>query len=539
MSVSAYPSDAEAPVAINGAAREREHDPAFLRVFCGVPAGVSDAEVIEGAEAVREMHAARERYEASVLRAKLLTSGWRDAVPDAEASFVPFPTDVLPHAAANLVRGQAAALDVDEAAVAVPVVVALAAAVGNVFAAAPKRTWHERPAVWAVLVMPSGAKKSGAVEAAVSPTLRFEADARAEHEAEAEAYAADLAQWEELTKAQQKSTPKPIPPPARRRFRVGDTTVESVASVHAENARGLLLYRDELSAWVGSFDRYSRGDADLANWIEMCGGRSAVIDRKSNRDRPTIHVPFPNVSVIGTIQPRTLRQKLGPPHFDSGFAARLLFVEPPSRPRRWTDADVTPEVLSAYDALIRRVYSVGMGEAPAPIDLTPEAKALFISFVNENGRLIDRTPEGPIRASLSKIEAYAVRFALAFHIADVAADRVPTEPGPLPANALARGIFLARWFRREQARVYIRHGFAEVSLDRDERLARKLPEAFTWQDVKEVWEVGKSGAYNVIERLLSKGFAEDEAHGRYRRTVGGMDTPGGLVDFLDFGPETT
>ena len=57
--------------------------------------------------------------------------------------------------------------------------------------------------------------------------------------------------------------------------------------------------------------------------------------------------------------------------------------------------------------------------------------------------------------------------------------------------------------------------------------------------MKEVWEVGKSGAYNVIERLLSKGFAEDEAHGRYRRTVGGMDTPGGLVDFLDFGPETT
>lgn len=511
-------------------------DPAFLRAFCGVPTGVTDAEVLAGVEAVRGWHAAQQAETLARARAAALTSDWRDTVPG-ESSFVPFPTEVFPGPVADHVRAQAAALDVDEAAVAVAHVVALAAAVGNAYAVSPKRSWTERAAVWAVLVMPSGAKKSGAVEAGVGPALSIEADARAEADAEAERHRAELSQWEELSAAEKKRTPKPAEPARAARVRVGNTTVESVATVHADNPRGLLLYRDELSAWLGSFDSYKSGDADLANWIEMCGGRAGVIDRKSDKDRPTLHVSFPNVCVVGTTQPGTLRQRMSPGHFSTGFAARLLFVEPPTRPRRWTDADVTADVAEGYARLIRDLYAVPMPpDGPAVLPLAPAALALFVEFVNAHGRLMGRAPDGPLVASLSKAEGYALRFALALHVADAALDGRASEPGPVSASALSRGLRLARWFAREQARVYARHGFAEATMDRDERNARKLAETFAWKDVADVWEVGKSGAYVVVDRLLSKGLAEDEAHGSYRRTTtGGPDAPGGLVDFLDYG----
>ena len=517
----------------NGAASQPA-DVAFLRRFSGVPDGVSDAEVVAGVEAMRAWHLAREAEAAARSRAASLTSGWRDT-PPGESSFFPFPTATLPAAAAANVRAQAAALDVDEAAVGVATLVALAAAVGNAYAIAPKRSWTERAAVWAVLVMPSGAKKSGAVEAAVAPALAIEAETRAEREAELATYNEEMARWKKLSAAEKKRTDEPDEPEQRPRLRVGDTTVESVAVVHADNPRGLLLYRDELSAWLGSFDRYASGDADLANWIEMCGGRVATIDRKSNKDRPNITVALPNVSVIGTTQPKTLRQRLGPPHFDSGFAARLLFVEPPARPRRWSDADVTRDVSEGYAGLIRQLYGIAMpAGGPTVLPLSAEARTLFVAFYNEHADVMNRTAEGPLRASLSKLEAYALRLALVLHVAEAQRIGYGNAPGPVSAEAVARGIQLTRWLRREQARVYAIHGFSDASLDRDERTARRLPETFTWQDVKEAWQVSKSGAYNVIERLLSKGLAEDVSHGTYRR-LAERDTPGGLLDFLDFG----
>ncbi|MGC8625428.1 MAG: DUF3987 domain-containing protein [Phycisphaerae bacterium] len=44
-----------------------------------------------------------------------------------------------------------------------------------------------------------------------------------------------------------------------------DSTVEALASVLAENPRGVLLERDELQGWFASFDRYAKGSGgDLA-----------------------------------------------------------------------------------------------------------------------------------------------------------------------------------------------------------------------------------------------------------------------------------
>jgi hypothetical protein len=62
------------------------------------------------------------------------------------------------------------------------------------------------------------------------------------------------------------------PKPTRTRYRTGDPTTEAVVRILEDNPQGVLLARDELAAWLGSFDRYAHGAADLQFWIEVWGG---------------------------------------------------------------------------------------------------------------------------------------------------------------------------------------------------------------------------------------------------------------------------
>jgi hypothetical protein len=53
-------------------------------------------------------------------------------------------------------------------------------------------------------------------------------------------------------------------PPVRPRIRVADATVEALGALAAALPRGLLLVRDELTGWLGAFDKYGGGGSDRA-----------------------------------------------------------------------------------------------------------------------------------------------------------------------------------------------------------------------------------------------------------------------------------
>ena len=83
------------------------------------------------------------------------------------------------------------------------------------------------------------------------------------------------------------------------------------------NPRGLLQKRDELSGWLGGFDKYSEGN-EAAQWLEFHSGNSIRIDRKGG-EKKTIYIPRALVSVTGTIQEPVLRNLLAvddAKHFD-------------------------------------------------------------------------------------------------------------------------------------------------------------------------------------------------------------------------------
>src|SRR5262245_61850795 len=200
------------------------------------------------------------------------------------------------------------------------------------------------------------------------------------------------------------------------------------------NPRGLLLARDELAGWIGSFDRYSgkgKAGADVANWLSMFNAESIIVDRKTGTPR-TIHVPQAAICVTGGIQPGILQRALGTEHRESGLAARLLLTCPPRKAKKWTEADIDPRAEAAlagiFDRLYERQPNEDDGEArPMPVRLDAPAKSAWTAYYDahatEHAELT-----GDLSAAWSKLEEYAARLALVVHFARWAAN------DPLLAN---------------------------------------------------------------------------------------------------------
>ena len=305
----------------------------------------------------------------------------------------PFPLDTLPDAVAGYARAASRAIPADPAFVAMPMLAVLSAAIGAKARIQLKRGWEEPPTIWTMLVAPSGSSKSPALQYALRPVYRLEAHERDVYEHKRTAY--------ERAKEGGEKAEKPV----RRRYRTGDATVESVVSVLSENPHGILLARDELAAWIGSFDRYANGAADLQAWIEMHGGLQVSTDRKTSGN---VTIDRPAVAVTGTIQPGTLRDKIGEIHFDTGFAARLLMAQPPVQPKEWTEADVARETDEAYETLLQRLYEF----EPLQLTLTQAAKEKWIRFVNDHGQRVYEMAGGVRKTITSKEEMHAARLAL-------------------------------------------------------------------------------------------------------------------------------
>src|SRR3954464_6542630 len=116
--------------------------------------------------------------------------------------------------------------------------------------------------------------------------------------------------------------------PVRPRVRVADATGEVLGAPAAALPRGLLLVRDELSGWLGGFDKYGGGGADRAFAIEMYGGRSYVVGRVKHPQ--PIRIPHLSIGVLGGVQPDKLSAIIEGP--DDGLASRLLWVWPDAIP---------------------------------------------------------------------------------------------------------------------------------------------------------------------------------------------------------------
>ena len=404
---------------------------------------------------------------------------------DVPQRFVPFPVDALPEPMRSFVADGAAAIGCDPSYIALPLLSATAAAVGQTRRLRLKNEWCASAIIWAAIIGESGTAKTPAFKLALSPTKDRErrafeqhATAMADHEAKMLVYEKDLAQWKR-SKGNEPQPEKPTEPQAER-FLVVDTTVEALAPILLANPRGVLLARDELAGWIGSFDRYAGkkggGGGDAASWLSMHSGESIIVDRKMGNPR-TIYVPHAAVCISGGIQPGIFQRVFGAEHRESGLAARLLLANPPRKAKEWTEADIDPHIKAAMEQVIVRLYElqpqfdIAGRPYPATCTLTPAAKAAFIAYFDEHAKEQSNL-SGDLSAAFSKLEEYAARLSLVIHLVRWAANDPAVESeATVDGQSMAAGIRLATWFKREAVRIYALMGESD-----DDRNLRRLVE---------------------------------------------------------------
>ena len=283
---------------------------------------------------------------------------------------------------------------------------------------------------------------------------------QAEHETELLRYDKALAAWKRDKRGDDVPPEKPHCSPLVR-LMVSDTTVEALAPILLANPRGILLARDELAGWIGSFDRYvgGKGAADAAHWLSMHAGESVLVDRKTGPAR-VVHVPAAAVSVTGGMQPGILNRVVGLEHRESGLLARLLLAMPPRRRKHWTEAELPSEVEASVRTIFDRLYSLeadrdGDGNPrPHVVCLTRSSKRAWVDFFNEHAAEQVELA-GDLSAAWSKLEGYAARLALIVHLVSWAAGDPTLDPPEAADEAsIEAGIAMSRWFGHEARRVY-------------------------------------------------------------------------------------
>src|SRR5262249_27496519 len=121
---------------------------------------------------------------------------------------------------------------------------------------------------------------------------------------------------------------KPPPPPRPRRINVDDATMEVLPLILADNPRGLIMVRDELSALILGLNQYKAGGkgSDRANLLKIWSGDMIVRDRVNHEANIPIRCPHPALSIVGGLTPDMLGELMDPKGRADGFIDRFLLV---------------------------------------------------------------------------------------------------------------------------------------------------------------------------------------------------------------------
>jgi hypothetical protein len=249
-----------------------------------------------------------------------------------------------------------------------------------------------------------------------------------------------------------------------------------LAEILEDNRRGTLAARDELAGWIGSFTKYKgkQGGSDVPNWLELNRAGTVIIDRKTG-ERRTLFIKRASVSVTGGIQPGVLAKALTADLLDSGLAARLLPCWPPRVPKKWSEAEIDPDTEKMYHDLLDRLLRLDFTKdrdgksTPRVLCLSDAAKPVWVHFYDQWAKE-QAAVEGELAAAYSKLEGYAARFALLYHVVGYAALKAD-DAVTIDAEAIEAGITLARWFAGEARRIY-----STLSESTEERETRRLIE---------------------------------------------------------------
>ncbi|MGB3312322.1 MAG: DUF3987 domain-containing protein [Nodosilinea sp.] len=274
-----------------------------------------------------------------------------------------------------------------------------------------------------IIVAPTGTKKTPAQSVILKPLTILEESAANDYAAQIANYDQEHREWLKTSRGDKDPGPEPKKP-IRQRYITQDSTLAARIQIHSENPRGLLLYKDEASAFITERGRFTSGKGDggefEADLSEFNGG-AVMIDRKGDG---SVFMAKTAINRVGATQYSTLQRLMGGHNDDCGEFARYLFCAaeaPPSKidlDKDVGDIGLTSTVMSLFDALYKLPEQ--------SYRLSPEAKTGFQNYQHELTERQIAEDHPSLQSAYPKFETYFGRFILWLHLVNAAlADQTP------------------------------------------------------------------------------------------------------------------
>lgn len=362
---------------------------------------------------------------------------------------------------------------------AMTMMISLAAVIGCSIQITPKqydKSWRVVPNLWGIVIGRPSMLKTPSLEEALYCLKCLESDSQREYEDAVQQYNVDAKFLELQSKDTEKkvkallakgkesqarellaTNTSEIQPPTRKRYMVGDATIEKIGELLKENPNGLLCKRDELSGFLRTIDNESRPN-DRAFYLEgFNGSGSYVYDRIG---RGTIDIPNHVISMIGTIQPgryanyvdAAIRQGQG----DDGLSQRFQLAVFPNEPKKWKNVDrehdqeAKEQVASIFQALVALVSKI---EEPTVVSFSTEAQEIFNQWREEleNEKLCNTDEHPALVSHLAKYRSLMPSLALIIHLVDCCQSGVIP---PVSATAAGKACAFCEYLESHAQRIY-------------------------------------------------------------------------------------
>jgi len=253
------------------------------------------------------------------------------------------------------------------------------------------------------------------------------------------------------------------------RYFVDDCTVEALARLLCHHGGRLAQFGAEGTAFEIASGRYSDSDCfDI--YLKAHDGDVFRSDRIT---RESLSCDCPCLTAGLMVQPEVIRGIHSPRAKGLGFLARWLYAFPsPKVGARDIRPDPIPEnVLFDYHNILTAFWAMPTPSGPVTIAFNQEADDLLAAFE----RVIEPRigPDGDmahLAAWGTKLSGEVARLAGTLHMAAAAEINKITDPGPVPASAVAAAVRLADQFLIPHAFA----AFAAMQADPAENLARRV-----------------------------------------------------------------
>lgn len=273
--------------------------------------------------------------------------------------------------------------------------------------------------------------------------------------------------------------------PNRRQSILNDVTIEAFMRAQARNPRGFMIFRDEMSGWLGSMERHS-AEAERGAWLESYDGGSYSIERVKDGN-VTLRIPRMCAPILGGIQPERLLTITSADKADDGLQARFLPFWPDVSPREMSyGVPDEGEMLAWFGHVAEMRMDVDEYDVPQPTIMKFERKA-FDAFKawSDKRKLEELFVHSRLAAVYGKSEGQVARIAAIFEVMWWACSGKAEDTDP-PATVSVAAVKASIEFRETYIKHMQRRVFAHSIETLENTNARAIARWIVENDVDEV-----------------------------------------------------